>query len=71
MTLKSVKINILLRLKLDYSKTVLDHMLGDLPFIALVFSANFTKFAVKCKQTAEKTNLLDICGSYGCGHWLQ
>ena len=39
-----------------------------LGFIALVFSENFTKIAVKCKQTAEKTNLLDICGSYGCGH---
>ena len=40
-------------------------------FIALVFSENFTKTAVKCKQIAEKTNLLDICGSYGCVHWLQ
>ena len=29
---------------------------------------NFTKTAVKCKQIAEKTNLLDICGSYGCVH---
>ena len=26
---------------------------------------------MKCKQIAEKTNLFDICGSYGCGHWLQ
>ena len=36
--------------------------------MALVFSENFTKMAVKCKKAAEKTNLLDICGSYGCGH---
>ena len=39
--------------------------------MALVFSENFTKTALKCKQIAEKTNLFDICGSYGCGHWLQ
>ena len=42
--------------------------LWDLVFIGLVFSENFTKIAVKCNQTAEKTNLLDICGSYGCRH---
>ena len=40
-------------------------------FIALLFSANFAKIAVKCKQTAEKTNLIDICGSYGCVHRIQ
>ena len=40
-------------------------------FLALVFSANFVKIAAKCKQTAEKTNLLHICGSYECGHWFQ
>ena len=40
-------------------------------FIALLFSANFAKIAVKCKQTAEETNVFDICGSYGCGHWFQ
>ena len=40
-------------------------------FIALLFSANFAKIAVKCKQTAEKTNVFDICGSYGCGQWFQ
>ena len=33
-------------------------------FIALLFSANFAKIAVKCKQTAEKRNVFDICGSY-------
>ena len=44
---------------------------GHMVFIALVFSANFAYIAVKCKQIAEKTNLLDICGSYGCVHWLQ
>ena len=36
-----------------------------------LFSANFAKIAVKCKQTAEKTNLLDFCDPYGCGHWFQ
>ena len=40
-------------------------------FIALLFSANFAKIAVKCKQTAEKTNLLDFCDPYGCGHGFQ
>ena len=43
-------------------------ILGISTYNPLVFSENFTKMAVKCKQTAEKTNLLDICGSYGCGH---
>ena len=42
-----------------------------MPFIALVFSANFTKTAVKCKQTAEKHKLFDFCGPYGCGHLFQ
>ena len=37
-------------------------------FYSTCFSKNF---AVKCKQTAKKTKLLDICGSYGCGHWFQ
>ena len=40
-------------------------------FTALLFSENFAKIAVKCKQTAEETNLHEFCGSYGCGHWLQ
>ena len=42
-----------------------------MPFIALVFSANFTKTAVKCKQTAEKSNLSDFCDTSGCSHCLQ
>ena len=29
-------------------------------FIALVFSVNSTQTAIKCKQTAEKTNLFDF-----------
>ena len=40
-------------------------------FIALLFSANFAKIAIKCKQTAEKTNLLDFCDPYGCDHGFQ
>ena len=36
-----------------------------------VFSANFTKTAVKCKQTAEKPKLFDICVPYGWDHWFQ
>ena len=35
---------------------------------ALVFSANFTKIAVKCRQTAEKSNILDFWNPYGCVH---
>ena len=38
-------------------------------FIALLFSANLTKIAVKCKQTAEKSSLfLDSWDPYVCCH---
>ena len=38
---------------------------------AFVFSANFTKIAVKCKQTAEKLKLFDFCDPPAYNHCSQ